>query len=139
MPKSTNGRTTSRLVVAFNKKIEEELNARQARGELPSGVDIKTCNSLGYLACRQVLKSALEPGFTWQLINTRYPDWHDADYRTALAKAIKFAKGSALSSRDDVVHMVLNMLDAGQIATSWTDKNEDVNEFAEVVLEMMQV
>lgn len=124
------------LVVAFNNKIKEELTRRQARGDIPGHVDVKTCHGFGFSACMGAFRSRLADGRTWDIIEARHGDGAEGqEYRTALHKAVSFAKGTLAEAPRQLSAMLDGMLDAGQIEDAWTDTDAFVAEVANVLRE----
>jgi DNA helicase-2/ATP-dependent DNA helicase PcrA len=112
------------LMVAFNKKIKEELLSRQAAGELPGAVDINTFHGFGFAACRSAFRSQLVQDKTFDICMRMLPEREQKDLRTALLKAVAFAKGCLASTEDEVRSMLDGMLNDGQIEWTWGDEEE---------------
>lgn len=104
------------LMVAFNKKIAEELQRRA-----PAGVHVSTLHSYGFSAIRSAFGSKVRvdnakvPAMVRALVGDRR---ELAEYRTALAKVVGLAKGT-LADTDDAI---LDLVDAYDIDLADADR-----------------
>jgi superfamily I DNA/RNA helicase len=96
----------SSLFCAFNKSISEALKAR-VRDDGVIGVEVSTLHSYGLRACTKALgKLKIESRRTDGMIVARVGDDHNFDLRRDMAKAVSWAKGSLLSTRDDIDNLI---------------------------------
>ncbi len=147
----------STLTVAFNNKIKDELLYRQAHGkcvncnttepigkcrkcgaiiegDLPSHVDIKTCHGYGFAACMAAYRSKLDNHRTLDIIDGLHgTSFEKRNYKTALAKAVSFAKGCLCIEPREIASMLNAMLAAGQIEESWDNDDSFVKDIIEIL------
>jgi len=112
------------LIVAFNKKIKEEMAARQANGGIPAHVEINTLHGFGFAACRSAFRSQLVQDKMLDITYRMLPEREQRDLRNALQKAVAFAKGCLAQSEDEIRTMLDGMLSNGQIEWAWGDEEE---------------
>lgn len=84
------------LMVAFNKKIAEELQSRA-----PGGVQVKTCHGFGYSALLGVRKARLDQHRVASMLRDRNPEW-SGERVGATCKAVALAKGMLASTTEQI-------------------------------------
>lgn len=84
------------LMVAFNKKIAEELTSRA-----PAGVQVKTLHGFGFCALMSVRKVRLDQNRVRAYLSDRNPEW-TGERIGALCKAIGLAKGMLAQDAADI-------------------------------------
>lgn len=90
----------SSLLVAFNKKIAEELSARA-----PSGVTVKTLHGFGFSAVAASRKVRLDDRRVPTMLRDRNPEWSN-ERIGAMCKAVGLAKGMLAEKVEDIDEIV---------------------------------